>query len=162
MRINQDNIEEYFAKYKDRVFAIGFNYFKSPYDADDVVGETFIKLLKSDVEFESEEHIRNWILRVAVNECKRVTLSNWFKKKENLEDYKDTLFFKEPEEGNLFETVMKLPLKYRRVLHLFYYEGYQIKEIAQMLGQSESSVTTQLSRARKKLKAELQEAWQDE
>ena len=158
MRIDKNNIEEYFARYNDRVFAIGFNYFKSAHDADDVVQETFVKLLKSDIDFESEEHVRNWIIRVAVNECKRVTLSSWFKKKESLEDYKDTLFFKEPEEENLFEVVMKLPLKYRRVLHLFYYEGYQVKEIAEILGQSESSVTTQLSRARSKLRLELQEA----
>lgn len=162
MRINQDNIEGYFSKYKDNVFAIGFNYFKNAQDADDCVQETFMKLLRGDEEFESEEHIRNWIIRVAINECKRVTLSSWFKKKESIDDYADSLYFKEPEDEQLFTTVMKLPLKYRRVLHLFYYEGYSVKEIAEMLDQSESSVTTQLGRARAKLKLELKEAWKDE
>lgn len=86
MIIDKTNIEEYFSRYRDNVFAIAFNYFKNSYEADDCVQETFVKLFKCKNDFESEEHIRNWIIRVAVNECKRVTLSSWFKKKESFSE----------------------------------------------------------------------------
>ena len=74
------DIDEIFERYKDHIFAIGFNYFKNSIDADDVVQEVFYKLYKSNKDFESEDHLRNWLIRVAINECKRVTLSSWFKK----------------------------------------------------------------------------------
>ncbi len=162
MIINNRNIEEYFQKYKDNIFAIGFNYFKNPSDADDVVQETFIKLLRCGKDFESEEHIRNWLICVALNECKRVTLSTWFKKKVSIEDYAQTLSFEAPEESALFEAVMALPKKYRQTIHLYYYEDYSVREISKMLNISETAVTTQLLRGRQKIKKQLLEVWKDE
>lgn len=162
MTVDRNNIEEYFSRYRDNVFAVAFNFFKNPCEADDCVQETFIKLLKCDVNFESEEHIRNWIIRVAINECKRVTLSSWFRKKESIEDYAEKLSFTDPEESSLFYAVMSLPSKYRQVVHLYYYEDYSVKEIAEILGRSETAITTQLSRARKILKSTLSEAWENE
>lgn len=156
------DIDQVFERYKDRIFAIGFNYFKNSIDADDVVQETFYKFYKSEKDFENEEHLRNWLIRVAVNECKRVTLSSWFKKKEPLEDYAKTLVWNDPEESQLFLAVLSLPKKYRTVIHLHYYEDYSIKEIALLLGISQTAVSTQLLRGRKKLKEKLLEVWKDE
>lgn len=162
MRVLDTNIEGIYIKYRDRVFAVGFNYFRNSMDADDVVQETFLKLLRSNKDFESEEHLRNWIMKVAVNECKRVTLSNWFKRRESLEEYADKLIFEEVGDRDLFDKVMRLPKNYRQVTHLFYYEGYSVKEIAGILGIRETTVTTRLSRARKKLKDQLKGEWEDE
>ena len=162
MRVLDTNIEGIYIKYRDRVFAVGFNYFRNSMDADDVVQETFLKLLRSNKDFESEEHLRNWIMKVAVNECKRVTLSSWFKRKESLDDYADKLIFEEVGDRDLFDKVMRLPKNYRQVTHLFYYEGYSVKEIAGILGIRETTVTTRLSRARKKLKDQLKGEWEDE
>lgn len=156
------DIDKIFEKYKDNIFAVAFNYFKNSMDADDVVQETFYKLYKSGKDFESEDHLRNWIIRVAINECKRVTLSSWFKKKEPLEDYAKTLVWNDPEESEVFLAVMNLPKKYRTVLHLYYYENYTIKEIANLLDISSTAVSTQLLRGRKKLKERLLEVWKDE
>lgn len=159
------DIEQLFQQYKDNIFAIGFNYFGNSVDADDVVQETFYKLfrhLKKGGSFESGDHARNWLLRVAVNECKRVTLSSWFKKKAPLEDYAQTLVWRDPEESDLFLAVMRLPKKYRTVIHLYYYEDYSIKEIAELLGLSETAVSTQLYRGRKKLEQKLLEVKKDE
>lgn len=160
--MDQGALERIYQKYKDNIFAIGFNYFKSSTEADDVVQETFFKLVKSKKEFESEEHLRNWLIRVAVNECKRVTLSSWIKRKVPLEDYVETLAFTIPEQSEIFLEVMKLPAKYRQVVHLYYYEDYKVKEIADFLEVSETTVTTRLQRGRKKLKERLLEAWEDE
>lgn len=156
------DIDEIFERYKDHIFAIGFNYFKNSIDADDVVQEVFYKLYKSSKDFESEDHLRNWLIRVAINECKRVTLSSWFKKKEPLEDYAKTLVWNDPEESEVFLAVMNLPKKYRTSIHLYYYENYSIKEIAGLLGMSSTAVSTQLLRGRKKLKEKLLEVWKDE
>ena len=162
MRVLDTNIEGIYIKYRDRVFAVGFNYFRNSMDADDMVQETFLKLLRSNKDFESEEHLRNWILKVAVNECKRVTLSSWFKRRESLEEYADKLIFEEVGDRDLFDKVMRLPKNYRQVTHLFYYEGFSVKEIAGILGIRETTVTTRLSRARKKLKDQLKGEWEDE
>ena len=156
------NIDEIYRKYKNNIFAIGFNYFRNATDADDVVQETFLKLYKCGTEFESELHMRNWLIRVAINECKRVTLSTWYKRKVTLEEYADKLVWNQPEESELFFAVMQLPTKYRLVIHLYYYEDYSVKEIAELCGISQSVVTTRLMRGREKLKKSLLEVWKDE
>ena len=74
----------------------------------------------------------------------------------------ETLTFETPESENLFETVMRLPEKYRIVIHLFYYEEYTVKEIAEILKISESNVKARLSRGRAKLREELKEEWDDD
>ena len=156
------DLEQLYKKYRDNIFAIGLNYFGNPSDADDIVQETFYKLSKSRTDFASEEHIRNWLIRVAVNECKRISLSFWWRKRQPLEEYLETISFETAEEGELFSEVMKLKPKYRQAIHLFYYEGYSTTEIADILHVSQSTVTSRLSRARHQLKENLQEVWHDE
>lgn len=72
------------------------------------------------------------------------------------------LTFEEPEDSRLFEAVMRLPDKYRIVIHLFYYEDYTIAEIAQILKRREGTVKSQLNRGRKLLKTMLMEEWNDD
>ena len=162
MIIDMNSLEPVYEKYKDNIFAIGFNYFKNSIEADDVVQETFLKLARSGKEFENEEHLRNWLIRVAVNECKRVSLSSWVKKKVSLEEYSGQIDFETQEESQVFTAVMSLPKKYRQVIHLYYYEDCCTAEIADILGISRTAVTTRLLRGRKKLKQDLLEVWKDE
>ena len=79
-----------------------------------------------------------------------------------LEEYIETLTFETPESEELFETVMKLPEKYRIVIHLFYYEDYTVHEIADILRITESNVKVRLSRGRVMLKEKLREEWEDD
>ena len=162
MIIDMNSLEPVYEKYKDNIFAIGFNYFKNSIEADDVVQETFFKLARSGKDFESEEHLRNWLIRVAVNECKRVSLSSWVKKKVSLEEYSGQIDFETQEESRVFTAVMSLPKKYRQVIHLYYYEDCSTAEIADILGISRTAVTTRLLRGREKLKLDLLEVWKDE
>ena len=113
-------------------------------------------------EFDDEKHIRYWLLRVAINKAKNIQSSFRRKNEMSLEDYVETLTFETPESRELFEEVMKLPEKYRVVIHLFYYEDYSVKEIAKILRTTESSVKVRLSRGRAKLKDALKEEWEDE
>lgn len=162
MIIDMNSLEPIYEKYKDNIFAIGFNYFKNSIEADDVVQETFFKLARCGRDFESEEHLRNWLIQVTVNECKRVSLSSWVKKKVSLEEYTGQIDFETKEESLVFTAVMSLPKKYRQVIHLYYYEDCCTAEIADILGISRTAVTTRLLRGREKLKQNLLEVWKDE
>lgn len=159
MRLETEILME---KYKDHLFAVAFNICKNAADADDVVQDTFLQYHITDKQFENEQHIRAWLIRVAINKAKNINMSFWWLSKIPLEDYMETLTFETPEAENLFEEVMKLPEKYRIVIHLFYYEDYSIREIAQIINATESNVKVRLTRGRRLLKQVLKEEWDDE
>ena len=119
------------AKYIDTVYRIALSSTKSPADADDIVQQTFLKLLTKDVDFQNEEHIRRWLIRVCINECNRMFSSFWHKKVDSLEMTEEPVFQTE-KNTELYEAVMGLPGKCRIVVYLFYYEGYSSKEIAKL------------------------------
>lgn len=141
----------------DTVFRLAFNYTKSPSEADDIVQEVLIKLYRADKVFESEAHIKHWLIRVTINECKKIFLSPW-KRMEPIEDYAETLSFASPEHSELFYSVMHLPKKYRIPIFLHYYEDYSCEEIANFLGIPNATVRTRLRRGREILKANIQES----
>ena len=125
-------------KYMDTVFRVAYGWLKNPDDANDVTQDVLIELYKTDKAFESDAHLKNWLIRVTVNRCK-------------------TLSFEQPRDGELFKAVMALDKKYRVPLLLFYYEGYSTAEIASMLSIAEKTVSTRLYRARAKLRTILEE-----
>lgn len=149
-------------KYKKALFAAAFSVCKNPQDAEDAVQEAFIKYHRTGKEFENEEHIKAWLLRVAINQARDFSRSLFRKNSLPLEDYMETLSFTAPEDAGLFECVMGLPEKYRAVLHLFYYEDCSVREISHLLGIREGSVKTRLSRGRAMLKEILKEDWADD
>ncbi len=138
-----------FNLYKSLVFSVAYNYCKNVEDANDITQETFIKYLKHDAVFESEEHRKAWLIRVTVNNCKSLLVSPWFKRTVPLDEQYP---FVDKEESELFHAVMALPVKYRSVIHLYYYAGYSTKEVASVLSLGESAVRVRLLRAREKLK----------
>lgn len=150
--------------YANTVYRIAYSYCKNKSDAEDIVQNVFLKLLQSDVKFQDEEHIRKWLIRVAANETKNLCKSFWKKRMVPLENSNVTpqYQFNSKENSDLYDTVMELPYKYRIVVHLYYYEDYSVKEIAEILNIKETTVQTQLMRARKKLKVKLKEVWQNE
>ncbi len=143
-------------KYMDTVFRLAFNYLKSQSEADDVTQEVLIKLYRTDKDFENEEHIKHWLIRVTINECKKAFLSPW-KRIEPIEYYASTLSFTSPEHGELFYAVMDLPKKYRIPIFLYYYEDYSCEEISSFLGIANATVRTRLRRGRELLKTKIQE-----
>ena len=149
-------------RYKDNLFAVAFNVCKNAADADDVVQDTFIQYHTQTRQFESEQHIKAWLIRVAINRAINVTRSLWRRSSLPLEEYMESLPFETPEESTLFAQVMALPEKYRVVIHLFYYEDYPVKDIAGILKVSENNVKVRLSRGRALLKKALKEEWSDD
>ncbi|MDE5696038.1 MAG: sigma-70 family RNA polymerase sigma factor [Lachnospiraceae bacterium] len=158
----RQSLQELAALYQNNLFAAAFSICKNTQDAEDVIQDTFVQYYTTKKEFEDEQHIRAWLIRVAVNKAKNITRTFWRRNKVSIEDYMETLTFETPEAGNLFETVMQLPEKYRIVIHLYYYEDYSVSEIAGILKLSESNVKTRLLRGRAMLKEVLKEEWDDD
>ena len=158
----RQSVQELAALYQRSLFAAAFNMCKNKQDAEDVVQDTFVQYYTTKKEFESEQHVRAWLMRVAVNKAKNINRTFWRRNKVSIEDYMETLVFETPEAETLFETVMQLPEKYRIVIHLYYYEDYTVSEIADILKLSESNVTIRLSRGRGMLRNALKEEWDDD
>ena len=155
-------VQDLMNMYKNNVYAAAFSICKNTSDAEDVVQDTFLQYYMTHINFDNEQHIRAWLLRVAINKAKNIQSSFWHRNGMPLDDFIETLSFETPETKELFEEVMKLPEKYRVVVHLFYYEDYSIKEIAKILRTTESNIKVRLSRGRAKLKDALKEGWEDE
>lgn len=146
-------------RYIDTVYRVAFNALGSGADAEDVTQNVFEKLLKEKKPFESDEHVKAWLIRVAVNECKNLTRSKWWRAP-SFEDYAAGLSFDNPAHSDLFYAVMELPEKYRLPIYLHYYEGYATMEIAQILHLPKNTVCSRLKRGREQLKTKLAEVEQ--
>ena len=143
--------------YGDSILRLSYSYLHNMSDAEDVVQETLIKYIKTAPEFESEAHEKAWLLKVASNLSKNKIDYNRIRQTDELNE---TLVAEEREDLSfVWEAVKGLPDNYRDVIHLFYHEGYQTREIASILGRKESTVRSDLKRGREKLREVLKEAY---
>ena len=143
-------------EYMDVVFRVAFSCLRSQTDAEDVTQEVLLRLYETDYVFESRAHIKNWLVKVTYNECRKFWRRLW-RRHENIDDYAEQLAFEETDCQDLFTAVMKLDRAKRIVVVLYYLEGYQIQEIAGILKIPSGTVGTRLARARKELRKYLEE-----
>ena len=152
----QKSKEEYIKymvdKYADMVYRLAISRTRNKEDGEDVFQEVFLKLSKKLPQFENENHEKAWLIRVTINCSKNLLESAWNKKTVPLE-YE--ISFSQEEISDVYFEVLKLPQKYRTVIHLFYYERLSLEEISKILNQNINTTKTQLSRAREKLKNNL-------
>ena len=171
---SDDELVRIFETYGGTVYRVCFSFLRVPADAEDAVQETFLRLIRSGPEFESEAHLKAWLIRVTQNACHKHYRSLWIKLTVLYDDalYKDTDgagpqpadpggYPGADDPDHLYdevvqEAVEKLPDNYRTVIHLFYYEEMPVREIALTLKMSEQNVKTRLSRARDRLRKELE------
>src|SRR5690606_27628805 len=113
------NVEETVDKYSDLLLRVAFTYMKNISDAEDMVQEVFLKLVKDYPTFDNDEHEKAWLIRVTINLCKNRLKSAWFRKTEPI--YDTTLSFSD-EEKFVMDAVLELPSKYRTVILLYYHE----------------------------------------
>ena len=143
-------------RHLDMVYRIALNWFRNPADAEDAAQTVMLKLWQSDTEFADGEHLRRWLARVTLNVCKDMARSPWRRHTVSLEELPEPSFSGE-ERRALYREVMALPGKYRVPLYLYYYEGYSVAEIGELLRLNASTVQTRLARARGKLKVTPEE-----
>ena len=158
----REPVQKLVERYQQNLYAAAFNVCKNQMDAEDIVQEAFLQYYTSKKEFDDEQHIRAWLIRVVINKAKNCNLTFWRRNKSKLDENKETLVFETPASKELFEEVMKLPEKYRIVIHLFYYEDYSVREIADILKLSESNAKVRLTRGRTLLRNVLKEEWDDD
>ena len=142
--------------YADTVRRICMVHLKNYSDTEDIFQTVFLKYVLHPEPFESEEHEKAWIIRVTVNACKDL-LKNVFRSRTvPLETLVEMPQAQDLRHRELLEAVLSLPLKYKDVVYLYYYEGYSAEEISRILKKNVNTVYTLLTRARKILKKELE------
>ena len=143
--------------YGNAILRCAYSYLHNMADAEEILQDTLLKLLTAAPAFESENHKKAWLLRVAANLSKNRLDYNALRVSDELdenlaEEGREDLSF-------VWEAVKNLPTAFREVIHLHYYEGYSTEEIAKILGRNPSTVRSDLRRGREKLKAVLKEAY---
>lgn len=143
--------------YGDTILRYAYSYLHNQSDTEEVLQDTLIQFLKTRPVFESDEHEKAWLLRVAGNLCKNRLKYNRLRQTDEL---REELIAEQREDLSfIWDAVQALPVQYREVIHLFYREGYSTREISQILGRKEATIRSDLSRGRGKLKELLKEAY---
>ena len=142
-------------RHQDMIYRLALTYTKNPHDAEDITQEVLIKLYTSKTDFQSEDHVRFWLVRVTQNECRKkyrrareITVSL---------DEVGEIASEDGDERRTFAAVMELDRKYRQIIILYYYEDYSIEEISKLTRIPKGTVGTRLSRGREILKKKLEE-----
>ncbi|MBQ8613313.1 MAG: sigma-70 family RNA polymerase sigma factor [Ruminiclostridium sp.] len=150
--MNEEKLAEYVCLYRGTVFRLAYSYLKNREDAEDISQEAFLRLYKSKESFKSDENVKAWLIRVTINLSRNLLKSGWRKRRTELEK---EFPFSQKEENDLHYFISRLKPEYSVVIHLFYYEGYSIKEISEICRISSAAVRTRLTRARNQLKEML-------
>ena len=160
----QEVTDEVVRFYSPMVWRLALTKTKSTHDAQDIFQEVFLKLVMNQKPFASEEHRKAWLIRVTINCCNSHFVAPWRKNVDTLEDTmleqiadEDTFEGTDMYAPDVYSQVMRLPENMREVILLFYYEELSIREIADIVGTSEVNVKKRLSRARQKLRMELEQ-----
>lgn len=165
----EETIERLMNEYGDAVFRMCCVYLKDYHLAEDAAQDTFIKAMYAWDSFRHQSSEKTWITRIAINCCKNMMRTNWFRMSRN--ELKDEARGKVHGNGDPLEkiaeqdsvtgAVMKLNVNDRQLILLYYYQELSMKEIAEITGKSENTVIQRVSRARKRLRKLLEEAGYD-
>lgn len=136
------------------VWNICLSFLRNPADTEDAVQETFLRLARTEQSFESEEHLKAWLIHTAKNLC-RDELRRFRRKELPLEEARHAEAYG-PVPDETIEALRSLPEKYRAPIYLYYYEGLQVAQISRLLGRRESTVRSDLRRGRERLKKLLE------
>lgn len=155
-RINYQ-AERILNEYGNAVLRLAYSYLHNTPDAEEVLQDTLVQFLRTAPILNTKEHEKTWLLHVAANLSKNRIKYNTIRQTDELMD--DLVAENRDDLSFVWEAVKAMPDKYREVVHLFYHEGYQTEQIAQILGMKEATVRSNLSRGREKLKNVLKEAY---
>ena len=148
-------LEEAYNTCGTAVYRLAMVYLGRRADAEDVTQEVFLRLLCRAPTFADGEHRRRWLLQVTANLCRDQLRGFWRRRVTELDD---SLPAAAPEERTALDAVMALPEQYRLHIHLHYYEGYSVAEMAEILKLGQSAAKMRLKRGRELLKMELEGA----
>lgn len=160
-RYSPEVFAEKYDEYSPMVYRLCALRLGNRQDAEDAMQNTFIKFFYKAPEFDNPESEKAWLIRVSINVCKDFQKSFWQKKTVGLDETAELTVGIIEDAVRLID-IFELSPKNRTVLQLYYYEGYSVTEIAKILKISVNGVTSRLSRARQKLKLEMEAAEHEE
>ena len=155
MALTQEQRTGEVRRWGDMVYRLALARTASVPDAEDVFQEVFLRYFRHEDKFRNDEHRKAWLIRCTVNRAKSLTASPWRRRTVPLETAEEVGV--EDDYREVYSAVLSLPGKYRAVIHLHYFEGLSVAEIAQMLQAPEGTVKSQLSRGRALLRDMLEE-----
>ena len=140
-----------FRKYGDTVLRAAYACCGNYSEAEDITQDVFLILHSKPQNFKDDEHMKAWLIRVTMNKCRNYKKSFRVRKTDNIDDVSENELkcSFNPADNEIRENISRLPQKYSSVIFLYYYEGYNIREIAGMLSKSENTVSSLLQRGRK-------------
>ena len=142
------------------ILRLAYAYLHNLADAEEVLQDTMVKYLQTAPELNGPEHEKAWLLRVAANLSKNRLAYNRVRRADDVDELSETLVGQQREDLSfVWDAVKELPVQFREVIHLHYYEGYSTEEIAKILQRNPSTVRSDLRRGREKLKTILQEGY---
>lgn len=137
------------------VYRVCYLYMKNPYDTEDMVQNTFIRLMKNNPFFESYEHEKAWLIRTATNLCKD-HFKSWWSKTLHTDKMPELATNNSITIDETLAKVLALPSKYKTAIYMYYYEGYSSVDIARILGKKEATIRGYLAAGRKRLRLEME------
>ena len=143
------NIEELVEKHSNMILQIAYQNTFNVQDAEDITQEVFIKLMSNISKLESDEHIKAWLIKVTINLCKDHRKSFWNR---NVSELDENVKYFDEEDSDDLEEIKKLKPIHRNIIYLYYYQGYKINEISEILNMNQNTVSSYLTRARAELK----------
>ena len=149
----EKEIREAVSQYGDTLYRVCIVILCNEQDVQDAVQDTFCRYLEKKPEFRDEEHKKAWLIRVATNICRDMIRFRIRHPGVSIDEVENTLAA--PEQKRIFRELLELPVRQKTVLYLHYVEGYQIREIADILGITQSAVKLRLMRGRKQMRGAL-------
>ena len=151
--------EQIVRTYGDMVYRIALGYVRNKEDAEDVYGETFLRLFKKERHFESDEHIKAWLIRVAINCSKQALMDRpmYDELNEEIEAGEEKGISRE-EQMDVWDAVSRLKPDYKTAVELYYMQSMSIKQVAKIMEKPENTVKSILMRARETLKQYLEDS----
>jgi len=146
----EDDIRDTVLTYRDSILRLAYAYLKSHAEAEDIAQDVFIAYLQKPPHCKTAAKKKAWLMQVTANRCKNVLNAAW---KKYRADMVSELSYMPEDKAHVLACVLSLDEKYRIPIHLYYYEGYSIKEIAQLLQRNDATVGTWLSRGRELLRS---------
>ena len=141
--------------YADPILRLSYTYLKNTHDAQDICQTVFVKLLTEPREFESPEHERAYILRMAANACKDLLKSFYRRRTVSLDAVIEQPALLPPDNRAVLEAVLSLPPQYKDVVYLHFYEDYTAPQISKILGKNVNTVYTIITRSKQMLREKL-------
>lgn len=156
--MDESELYQSYLTHKDMVYRIAILHVQNKEDAKDILQEVFIRRMKTQTQFTSPEYEKKWLITVTKNLSRDLHRSIWSRRM-NLEDVVEPSGADDTDRTEMLQLLQHLKINYRRVIYLYYYEGYSEKEIAEILEKSIPTIERYMRKAKELLRSELDVQW---